>query len=91
MQLSGTRGTLIPPTSKPIPFSLRYSSTPPAASNPKALPPESKTPLISPAAIRGLRICDSLDAGPPPLISTPAGHILSQIITVQPVAASKSL
>ena len=88
MQDSHTRGTRISPRANPIPFSARYSITPPAASRPKALPPLRRTACITSAEAAGLRSSVSLEAGPPPLTSTPAGIPFSHIITVQPVAYS---
>ena len=78
-------------TSKPRPFSSRYSMTPPAASSPKALPPEIKTACTS--LTRGKPVKASiwrvLAAEPriSALPTVPGG----QRITVQPVTPLKSL
>ena len=90
MQDWHTRGTCMSPTAKPMPFSARYSITPPAASSPNALPPLKRTACITSVVAAGFKSSVSLEAGPPPLTSTPAGIPFSHIITVHPVACSKS-
>ena len=54
----------------------------------KAEPPESTTAFIGLSAVNGERRGVSRDAGPPPLISTPAIPPFSQRMTVTPVMAS---
>ena len=80
-----TRGTFVTPTSKPISRSSRYFITPPAASRPKAEPPDSTRAWIPFASATGFKSGVSREAGPPPLMSTPAGDCLSKRNTVQPV------
>src|SRR5665647_2170539 len=76
-----TIGTTPTPTSNPTPFSSKYSIAPDPASRPYALPPLSITAWICSTRLTGLRSSVSLDAGPPPLTSTPAQAPFSHIIT----------
>src|SRR5699024_415262 len=87
----GTIGTLVTPTSNPIPCSSKYLITPDAASTPNAEPPDKTIPCIFSIIFLEDSKSVSLVPGAEPLTSTPAVAPSSQIIVVQPVIPSWEL
>ena len=90
MTAVGTMGTRVTPTSKPMFLSSRYLMTPPAASRPKALPPDRNIPWTSSTTWATPRASTCLVPAALPLTSIPQVAPLSKRMTVQPVQPSKS-
>ena len=88
---AGTMGTRAVPTCTPMPRSSSQRITPPAASSPKALPPDSSTACTTSTAFSGESKSVSRVPGAAPRTSTPPTAPFGVRITVQPVGRRVSV